>query len=71
MSDAHLIKFQCPQCGHELEQSIQSLKRSNSHVLQGLPRWNYIDTNRPANAAEEIQRVLEEVPPAITIKFFR
>jgi hypothetical protein len=28
-----------------------------------------IDTNRLANAAEEIRRALEKVPPEITIKF--
>jgi hypothetical protein len=30
-----------------------------------------IDMNRLANAAEEIRRALEKVPPEITIKFFR
>ena len=30
-----------------------------------------IDTNRLANAAEEMRRALEKVPPEITIKFFR
>jgi hypothetical protein len=29
-----------------------------------------IDTNRLANAAEEIRRALEKVPPEITITFF-
>jgi hypothetical protein len=30
----------------------------------------YIDTIRLANAAEEIQKAVEKVPPEITIKFF-
>jgi hypothetical protein len=29
------------------------------------------DTNRLANAAEEIRSAMEKVPPEITIKFFR
>ena len=30
-----------------------------------------INTNRRANAAEEIQKAIEKVPSEITIKFFR
>jgi len=30
-----------------------------------------IDATRLANAAEEIRRAIEKVPPEITIKFFR
>jgi hypothetical protein len=30
-----------------------------------------IDTRRLANAAEEIRRAIDKVPPEITIKFFR
>jgi predicted RNA-binding Zn-ribbon protein involved in translation (DUF1610 family) len=71
VSDAHLIKFQCPQCGHELEQSIQSLKQSARMCCRGCGVGINIDTNRLANAAEEMRRALEKVPPEITIKFFR
>ncbi len=71
VSDAHLIKFQCPQCGHELEQSIQSLKQSTRMCCEGCGVGINIDTNRLANAAEEMRRALEKVPPEITIKFFR
>jgi predicted RNA-binding Zn-ribbon protein involved in translation (DUF1610 family) len=70
MSDGHLIKFQCPQCGHELEQSIASLKQSAHMRCRGCDIGINIDTNRLANAAEEIRRALEKVPPEITIKFF-
>jgi predicted RNA-binding Zn-ribbon protein involved in translation (DUF1610 family) len=69
MSDAHLIRFQCPQCGHELEQSIASLKQSTHMRCRGCDVGINIDTNRLANAAEEIRRALEKVPPEITIKF--
>jgi hypothetical protein len=30
-----------------------------------------IDTNRLANAAQEMQSAIEKVPPEITIKFFQ
>jgi predicted RNA-binding Zn-ribbon protein involved in translation (DUF1610 family) len=70
VSDAHLIKFQCPGCGHELQQSIVSLKQSTHMRWTGCDVGINIDTNRLANAAEEIRRALEKVPPEITIKFF-
>jgi predicted RNA-binding Zn-ribbon protein involved in translation (DUF1610 family) len=69
MSDAHLIRFQCPQCGQELEQSIATLKQSTHMRCTGCDVGINIDTNRLANAAEEIRRALEKVPPEITIKF--
>ena len=68
--DAHVIRFQCPQCGHELAQSIGNLK-SNEHMrCPGCDVGINIDTNRLANAAEEIQKAIDKVPPEITIKFF-
>ncbi len=30
-----------------------------------------IDANRLSNAADEIQKAIEKVPPEITIKFYR
>ena len=69
MSDAHLIRFQCPQCGHDLEQSIATLKPSDHMRCRGCDVGINIDTNRLANVAEEIRRALEKVPPEITIKF--
>jgi predicted RNA-binding Zn-ribbon protein involved in translation (DUF1610 family) len=71
VSDAHVIKFQCPNCGHELEQTIASLKLGNHMRCQSCDIGINIDTNRLANAAEEMQSALEKVPPEITIKFFR
>jgi predicted RNA-binding Zn-ribbon protein involved in translation (DUF1610 family) len=69
--NAHIIKFQCPKCGNELEQTIANLK-SNEHMrCPGCGVGINIDTNRLANAAEEIQRAMDKVPPEITIKFFR
>jgi transcription elongation factor Elf1 len=71
VADALVIRFQCPKCGHELEQTIGSLKLSDSMRCGGCGVGINIDTNRLANAAEEIQSAIEKVPPEITIKFFR
>jgi predicted RNA-binding Zn-ribbon protein involved in translation (DUF1610 family) len=69
-ADAHVIRFQCPKCGHELEQTIGNLKLSNHMHCRGCGVGINIDTNRLANAAEEMQSAMEKVPPEITIKFF-
>jgi transcription elongation factor Elf1 len=69
--DAHVVSFQCPKCGHELEQTIERLKSSEHMRCPGCGVGISIDTNRLANAAEEIRRAIEKVPPEITIKFFR
>jgi predicted RNA-binding Zn-ribbon protein involved in translation (DUF1610 family) len=69
--DAHVIRFQCPKCGHELEQTIGGLKLSNHMRCTGCGVGINIDTNRLANAAEEMLSAMEKVPPEITIKFFR
>jgi transcription elongation factor Elf1 len=71
MSDAHVIKFQCPNCGHELQQTVGSLKLGNRMRCQGCDIGINIDTNRLASAAEEMRSALERAPPEITIKFFR
>jgi transcription elongation factor Elf1 len=70
-ADAHIVKFQCPKCGHELERTIGNLKLSEHMRCPGCGVGINIDTNRLANAAQEIQRALDKVPPEITIKFFR
>jgi predicted RNA-binding Zn-ribbon protein involved in translation (DUF1610 family) len=69
--DTHVIKFQCPKCGHELEQSIGDLKSREHMRCPACGVGINIDTNRLASAAEEMQKAIEKVPPEITIKFFR
>src|ERR1700686_889146 len=61
--DAHVIRFQCPQCGHDLEQSIGDLKSSEHMRCPGCGVGINIDTNRLANAAEELQKAIDKVPP--------
>ena len=69
-ADAHVIRFQCPKCGHELEQTIGSLKLRDQMRCRGCGVGINIDTNRLANAAVEMQNAMDKVPPEITIKFF-
>jgi predicted RNA-binding Zn-ribbon protein involved in translation (DUF1610 family) len=69
--DAHKIKFQCPNCGHDLEQSIGRLKSGEHMRCQGCGVGINIDTNRSANVADEMYKAVEKVPPEITIKFYR
>ncbi|MCI4679612.1 phage terminase large subunit family protein [Rhodoblastus acidophilus] len=70
-SNAHVIGFQCPNCGHELEQTIGQLKLSERMVCPGCGVVINIDANRLANAVDEIQKAAAKAPPEITIKFFR
>jgi transcription elongation factor Elf1 len=70
-ADAVVIRFQCPKCGCELEQTIASLKLHDHMSCKGCGIGINIDTNRLANAADEIQSAIDKVPPEITIKFFR
>jgi hypothetical protein len=69
--DAHVVGFQCPKCGHELEQSIGLLKSSERMQCPGCAIAINIDTDRSANAAEKIRSAIRKVPPEIIIKFFR
>lgn len=70
-TDALVIRFQCPKCGHELEQTIGNLKLADRMRCSGCGVGINIDTNRLANAAHEMQCAIEKVPPEITIKFFQ
>jgi predicted RNA-binding Zn-ribbon protein involved in translation (DUF1610 family) len=63
--DAHMIKFQCPSCGHDLEQSIGRLKTGEPMQCPGCGIGINIDTNHLANAAEEMHKALEKTPPEI------
>lgn len=69
--DAHVVKFQCPNCGSDLEQSIGRLKSRHHMQCPGCGIGINIDTDRLANATEEIRQALEKMPPEITIKFYR
>jgi len=67
----HEIWFQCPSCGQDLHQTIGRLKANEHMSCSGRGIGINIDTNRLAKATEEIQKAIEKIPPAITIKSFR
>ena len=69
--EAHVVKFQCPSCGHELEQSIARLRSGEHMHCPGCAIGINIDSDRLANVADEIHKALGKMPPEITIKFFR
>jgi predicted RNA-binding Zn-ribbon protein involved in translation (DUF1610 family) len=69
-ADAHMVKFQCPKCGHEVEQTIGNLKLSEHMRCPGCGVGISIDTNRLANAAKEIQRAMDKTPPESPLNSF-
>jgi predicted RNA-binding Zn-ribbon protein involved in translation (DUF1610 family) len=69
--DAHVVKFQCPNCGYELEKTIGQIKSSEHMNCPGCGIGINIDANRLSSAAAEIQNAIDKVPPEITIKFYR
>ncbi len=69
--DTRVIKFRCPSCGHDLEQSIGRLKSGEHMRSPGCGIGIDIDTRRLTDAAEEMHKALEKVPSEITIKFYR
>jgi transcription elongation factor Elf1 len=68
--DASIVAFQCPKRGHRLEQTIAKLKLQDHMRCSGCGVGINIDTNRLSNAADEIRKAVDKVPPEITIKFF-
>ena len=68
--DACVVPFQCPKCGHLLEQTIGKLKTQDHMLCPGCGVGINIDTNRLSNAANEIRKAVDKVPPEITVKFY-
>jgi transcription elongation factor Elf1 len=69
--DARVVRFQCPECGHELEQTIGQIKSSEHMNCPECGVGINIDADRLSDAADEIQRAIDKVPTEITIKFYR
>jgi predicted RNA-binding Zn-ribbon protein involved in translation (DUF1610 family) len=69
--DSSEIEFQCPSCGHELKQTVAGLKAERRMICPGCGIGINIDTDKLANAAEEMQKAIDKTPSEITIKFFR
>jgi predicted RNA-binding Zn-ribbon protein involved in translation (DUF1610 family) len=73
MADAatHEVRFQCPNCGQDLKQTVGRLKASEHMTCSGCGVGINIDTDRLSKAADEIHKAIQKAPPEITIKFFR
>ena len=69
--DSNEIEFQYPSCGNDLKLTMAQSKLDRHMTCPGCSIGINIDTDRMANAAEEIQKTTEKSPPEITIKFFR
>jgi transcription elongation factor Elf1 len=69
--EACRIGFQCPQCGHELEQTIGKLKSQDRMICPGCGIGINIDASRLSNVVEEIRQAVDKSPSEITIKFYR
>jgi predicted RNA-binding Zn-ribbon protein involved in translation (DUF1610 family) len=52
--DVHVIRFQCPNCGHDLEQTIGQLKSSEHMRCPGCGVGINIDANRLATFRRKI-----------------
>ncbi|HWL75195.1 MAG TPA: hypothetical protein VNQ74_15095 [Burkholderiaceae bacterium] len=69
--DANLIRFQCPRCGCELEQTIGLLKAGKRIVCTDCNVGINIDSARLVAATEALSAAVLPGPNEITIKFFR
>ena len=54
--DPHEFRFQCPNCGSDLRQTVGRLKASEPMICPACHVGINIDTNTLADAAEEIQK---------------
>jgi transcription elongation factor Elf1 len=61
-ADLHEIRFQCPNCGSDLHQTIGRLKANEHMTCPSCHMGINIDTDRLANAADEIHKPIEKVP---------
>ena len=56
--DSNEIEFQCPSCGNDLKLTMAQLKLDRHMICPGCSIGINIDTDRMANAAEEIQKAV-------------
>jgi transcription elongation factor Elf1 len=60
--DTHVVKFQCPSCGHDLERSIGRLKSSEHMQCPGCGVGINIDTDRLATQLAHIDTQSGRLP---------
>ena len=66
--DAHVVKFQCPNCGHDLEQGIGRLKSSEHNAMSWLRHWHQhrhepVGQRRGGNAEESASGDHDQILP--------
>lgn len=66
---AAIVGFQCPMCGHGIEQTVEKLRSQSRMCCAGCGVSINIDADRLSNAVDEIRKAAEMSPPEITIKF--
>jgi hypothetical protein len=64
------FEFQCPNCGYEISQTIESLRAQNHFRCSGCSVAINVDSTRLSNVVDEIRNAVEKTPPEITIKFY-
>ena len=70
-TDDHVVRFQYPNCGNDLEHTIGLLKAGRRLVCDGCKIGVNFDTARLVEAAETLEAALPLGPNEITIKFYR
>lgn len=65
------FEFQCPSCGHEIRQTIDTLRSQKQFRCHGCDVRINVDSDRLSDVVEGIRSSVEKTPPEITIKFFR
>ena len=70
-NNANIIHFQCPRCGHELEQTIGLLKAERQVICDSCRVEIHIDSAKVATATETLHTAITQGPNEITIKFYR
>jgi predicted RNA-binding Zn-ribbon protein involved in translation (DUF1610 family) len=69
--DDHIVHFQCPNCGFELQQAVGLLKAEQRIVCSGCKIDINIDATQVVAATEALHAAVLPGPNEITIKFFR
>ena len=64
------VDFQCPSCGNDLKLTMAQLKVDRHMICPGCSIGINIDTDRMANAAEEIHKATEKSPPELDFADF-
>ena len=70
-TESHEFRFQCPNCGYDLKQTIRRLKANEHMTCPGCNIGINVDADRSADGVAEIRKAMDDAAPGIVIKFFR